>query len=108
EELGKLEDLSEEDRSQLFEMIGLAALKCFLLKVDPKKRMLFDPAASIDINGHTGPFIQYTYARIRSLLSKAGVSDQVTIVIEEKIDLLPEERTVIKLLQQLPAVLHAS
>jgi arginyl-tRNA synthetase len=52
-------------------MIGLAALKYFLLKVDPKKRMLFDPAASIDLQGHTGPFIQYTYARIMSLLRKA-------------------------------------
>ena len=70
EQLSKLDEFSEEERTALFEMIGLAALKYYLLKVDPKKRMLFDPAASIDLQGHTGPFIQYTYARIRSLLRK--------------------------------------
>ncbi len=70
-ELGKMEDLSEQEKHDLFETIGLAALKYFLLKVDPKKRMLFDPQDSIDLNGNTGPFIQYTHARIRSLLRKA-------------------------------------
>jgi arginyl-tRNA synthetase len=89
-------------------MIGLAALKYFLLKVDPKKRMLFDPAASIDLQGHTGPFIQYTYARIKSLLRKAG--DKGTWAPEHmgSWTLLPEERTVIKLLHQFPAVLDES
>ncbi|MBL0035962.1 MAG: arginine--tRNA ligase [Flavobacteriales bacterium] len=67
EQLSKLDDFSEKEKKDLYEMIGLAALKYYLLKVDPKKRMLFDPAASIDLQGHTGPFIQYTYARIRSL-----------------------------------------
>lgn len=70
-ELGKLDGLSEEEQMQLFTMLGLGALKYFILKVDPKKRMLFNPADSIDFNGHTGPFIQYTYARIQSLQRKA-------------------------------------
>jgi len=103
-ELGKLDDFNTEEKNALFEMIGLAALKYFLLKVDPKKRMLFDPAASIDMQGHTGPFIQYTYARIRSLLRKAGEGAPSAPVIHHT--LLPEERVVVKLLHQFPAVLH--
>jgi arginyl-tRNA synthetase len=71
-ELGKLEDYSKEEKEDIFRMIGLGALKYFILKVDPKKNMLFDPAESIDFNGNTGPFIQYTYARINSLIRKAG------------------------------------
>jgi len=109
EQLSKLDDFSEPEKAALFEMIGLAALKYYLLKVDPKKRMLFDPAASIDLQGHTGPFIQYTYARIRSLLRKAegasmpDASDEQRTTATEP--LLPEERAVIKLLHQLPVVL---
>ncbi len=72
QELGKLETLSEDDKEASYETVGLGALKYFMLKVDPKKKMLFNPAESIDFNGNTGPFIQYTYARIQSLLSKAG------------------------------------
>lgn len=72
QELGKLESLSEEDKEASYETVGLGALKYFMLKVDPKKKMLFNPAESIDFNGNTGPFIQYTYARIQSLLSKAA------------------------------------
>ncbi|QBJ88748.1 arginine--tRNA ligase [Chryseobacterium gleum] len=72
QELGKLETLSEEEKEASYEAVGLGALKYFMLKVDPKKKMLFNPAESIDFNGNTGPFIQYTYARIQSLLSKAG------------------------------------
>ncbi|SEH27754.1 arginine--tRNA ligase [Chryseobacterium culicis] len=72
QELGKLESLSEKDKEASYETVGLGALKYFMLKVDPKKKMLFNPAESIDFNGNTGPFIQYTYARIQSLLSKAG------------------------------------
>lgn len=117
EELSKLDDFSEEEKSALYEQIGLAALKYYLLKVDPKKRMLFDPKASIDLQGHTGPFIQYTYARIRSLLRKAELSGAGSQLSGEKASaagqlttdnyqLLPEERTVIKLLHQFPAVLH--
>lgn len=74
QELGKLETLSEEDKEKSYETVGLGALKYFILKVDPKKKMMFNPAESIDFNGNTGPFIQYTYARIQSLLAKADYS----------------------------------
>ncbi|KAB1230232.1 arginine--tRNA ligase [Chryseobacterium viscerum] len=82
QELGKLESLSEEDKETSYETVGLGALKYFMLKVDPKKKMLFNPAESIDFNGNTGPFIQYTYARIQSLLSKAGTLNAETADIE--------------------------
>lgn len=72
EESGKLADLSDEEKDALYHMIGLGALKYFIIKVDPKKTMLFNPKESIDFNGNTGPFIQYTHARIRSILRKAG------------------------------------
>jgi arginyl-tRNA synthetase len=101
-ELSKLDEFGEQERSDLYEMIGLAALKYYLLKVDPKKRMLFDPAASIDLQGHTGPFIQYTYARIQSLLRKAGTVDHISY---PKL-LLAEERAVLKLLHHFPMVLN--
>ncbi|WP_304343455.1 arginine--tRNA ligase [Chryseobacterium koreense] len=71
-ELGKLETLSEVEKEKSYETVGLGALKYFMLKVDPKKKMLFNPKESIDFNGNTGPFIQYTYARIQSLLAKAN------------------------------------
>ena len=71
EESGKLEGLEEEQKEELYRMIGLGALKYFILKVDPKKKMLFNPKESIDFNGNTGPFIQYTHARIKSILRKA-------------------------------------
>ena len=73
EESGKLADISEAERDQLYHIIGLGALKYFIIKVDPKKTMLFNPKESIDFNGNTGPFIQYTHARIRSILRKATV-----------------------------------
>lgn len=82
QELGKLENLSEEDKEASYETVGLGALKYFMLKVDPKKKMLFNPAESIDFNGNTGPFIQYTYARIQSLLSKADTLQTETADIE--------------------------
>jgi arginyl-tRNA synthetase len=72
EELGKLDNLSKSEVEEVTRMIGLGALKYFILKVDPKKNMLFDPKESIDFNGNTGPFIQYTHARIRSILRKAA------------------------------------
>ena len=106
EQLSKLDGMSQAEKAALFEAIGLAALKYFLLKVDPKKRMLFDPAASIDLQGHTGPFIQYTYARIRSLLRKA---DSMATWSHDHMGtwaLLPEERAVLKLMHQFPAVLN--
>jgi arginyl-tRNA synthetase len=78
-ELGKIEEMSDQDIKELSEMVGLGALKFFLLKVDPKKRMMFDPNESIQLQGHTGPFIQYTHARIKAILRKAesmGISVQ--------------------------------
>lgn len=82
EELGKVNGFSESEKEELYRMIGLGALKYFLLKVEPKKRLLFDPAESIDFQGNTGPFIQYTYARIQSVLSKSGVQNPVFETIE--------------------------
>ncbi len=72
EELGKLDSYSEVEKNELFKTIGLGALKYFILKVDPKKRILFDPKLSVDFQGNTGPFIQYTYARIQSIIRKAN------------------------------------
>ncbi len=72
EELGKLDGYSEEDKTRLYKIIGLGALKYYILKVDPKKRILFDPKESVDFAGNTGPFIQYTYARIQSIIRKAN------------------------------------
>jgi arginyl-tRNA synthetase len=74
EESGKLADMTEEEKDRLYHMIGLGALKYFIIKVDPKKTMLFNPKESIDFNGNTGPFIQYTHARICSILRKATVA----------------------------------
>lgn len=72
QELGKLEGQTEEEKEKSYEIVGMGALKYYMLKVDPKKKMLFNPAESIDFNGNTGPFIQYTFARIQSLLTKVG------------------------------------
>jgi arginyl-tRNA synthetase len=71
QELGKMEGLTEEEKEKSYETVGLGALKYYILKIDPKKKILFNPAESIDFNGNTGPFIQYTYARIQSLLNRA-------------------------------------
>lgn len=91
------------DAEELYRMIGMAALKYFILKVDPKKKMLFNPQESIDINGHTGPFIQYTHARIKSLLRRAG--DWKLEVRSWKLEILPKEKELLKLIHQFPAVL---
>ncbi|WP_133574549.1 arginine--tRNA ligase [Pedobacter metabolipauper] len=83
EALGKVDHFSDEEKNTLYYNIGLGALKYFLLKVEPKKRLLFDPSESIDFQGNTGPFIQYTHARVKSLLNKAGyVSEPVTAPVE--------------------------
>jgi arginyl-tRNA synthetase len=103
EELGKLEGYNQADKEELYKTIGLGALKYYILKVDPKKRILFDPAASIDFNGNTGPFIQYTYARIQSILRKANF-DYGTCV--EDITLQEKEKTVIKQLALYPDVIQ--
>ncbi|WP_395626785.1 arginine--tRNA ligase [Daejeonella sp.] len=78
EELGKVEGFTEEEKKDLYNMIGMGALKFFLLKVEPKKRLLFDPNESIDFQGHTGPFIQYTHARICSILAKADYKNKIS------------------------------
>jgi len=98
--LGKLEEITEAEAKRLFEMIGVGALKFFLLKVDPKKRMLFDPNESIQLQGFTGPFIQYTHARIRAIIRKAdtmGIKADAASIITVK-DLQPAEREVIQVL----------
>ena len=99
-ELGKLEDTTAEEAHRLFETIGIGALKFFLMKVDPKKRMLFDPNESIQLQGFTGPFIQYTHARIKAILRKAeSMSVKVDPSIVKNVDSLePAEREVIQVL----------
>ncbi|MBC7556489.1 MAG: arginine--tRNA ligase [Chryseobacterium sp.] len=91
EELGKLEHLSTEEKEISYKKVGLSALKYFMLKIDPKKKMLFNPAESIDFNGNTGPFIQYTYARIFSLLNKAGYNENTDISPEIEINSFEKE-----------------
>jgi arginyl-tRNA synthetase len=106
EELGKVDGLTSEEQSALYKTLGHGALKYFILKVDPKKRMVFNPEESIDFNGNTGPFLQYTHARIQSILRKAGQGsswDWSTVTLETK------EREVIKLLAKFPGVIeHAA
>ncbi len=107
QELGKLDGVSEEEAAAISEMVGLGALKYFILKVDPKKTMLFDPRESIDFNGNTGPFIQYTHARIRSILRKAEESG-ITTEGYAKAELLPEEIELIKALSEYPATVRVA
>lgn len=104
EESGKLEDASEEEKDRLYSMIGLGALKYFILKVDPRKKMLFNPKESIDFNGNTGPFIQYTHARIRSILRKAdekGIPHNPSC-IDLSLELSAKEVRLVKLLNTYP------
>jgi len=105
DELGKLENLTEEEKEKIIRIIGLGALKYFILKVDPKKNMVFDPKESIDFNGNTGPFIQYTYARIHSVLKKAeeaGTEMNKLKISSEKIG--AKEKELIKLIYDFPAL----
>jgi arginyl-tRNA synthetase len=112
--LGKVDTFPEEEAKELFRIIGLGALKYFILKVDPKKNMLFDPKESIDFNGNTGPFIQYTYARIRSLLRRSEelIGDQNSLPNYKSADetllipLLPIEKEILKLLSQFPSLIQ--
>jgi arginyl-tRNA synthetase len=101
QERGHLEGMSTEDRAHLFHQIGLGGLKYYLLKVDPKKRMMFNPEESIELNGNTGPFIQYTHARIQSLLTKAG-----EVGTWENAEINSEERELIKQLNLFPEVIE--
>ena len=103
-ELGKLDGMDEQQQDRLFHMIGLGALKYFIIKVDPKKTMLFDPKESIDFNGNTGPFIQYTHARICSILRKAdaqGIAFSADS-LEGKTEYSPVETRIIKILSAFP------
>lgn len=101
-DLGKVEALEEAEKEELFSTIGLGALKYYILKVDPKKSILFDPEDSVDFNGNTGPFIQYAHARIQSILRKAGVGEAKKI--EGDIAITPEDVELLKLLYQFPTI----
>ena len=103
QELGKLEGYSEEEKESLYKTIGLGALKYYILKVDPRKRILFDPKESVDFQGNTGPFIQYTYARIQSILRKAtfDFSKEIT-----DLELHPKEKELIKIIENYPEVIQ--
>nr|WP_294870303.1 arginine--tRNA ligase [uncultured Pedobacter sp.] len=105
EVLGKVNNFSEEEKEALYNQIGLGALKYFLLKVEPKKRLLFDPSESIDFQGNTGPFIQYTHARIKSLLSKGGYSTEVNA---PEVAITATELEMIMLLSKYPSEISAA
>lgn len=102
EELGKLEGYSDQDKQRLYKTIGLGALKYYMLKVDPKKQMMFNPEESVDFNGNTGPFIQYTYARIQSILRKADFDYNAPV----KVALHEKEKELLKQLAQFPVVVQ--
>ncbi|WP_299384804.1 arginine--tRNA ligase [uncultured Lacinutrix sp.] len=112
EELGKLDGYTEQEKLELYSTIGLGALKYYILKVDPKKRILFDPKESIDFQGNTGPFIQYTYARIQSILRKAEATlknDNITLsTINADYALEDKEKAVLKHLQLFPEVIQSA
>ena len=108
DELGKLDGCTAQEADAIASMVGLGALKYFILKVDPKKTMLFDPRESIDFNGNTGPFIQYTHARIRSILRKAEEAGIDFRTQDEAAALLPEEIELIKALTEYPATVQAA
>jgi len=101
EESGKLDGIADEEKERLYHMIGLGALKYFILKVDPKKKMLFNPKESIDFNGNTGPFIQYTHARICSILRKAA-EQNLTAALNPAVELSPKEVRLVKILGAYP------
>ncbi len=107
EELGKLEEYSQAEKQELYKMVGLGALKYYILKVDPKKRILFNPEESVDFQGNTGPFIQYTYARIQSILRKAN-DTQVdwSSAVDTSFELHPKEKELIKQLQLFPETIQ--
>lgn len=102
-ERGHLDGMSESDKEHLFELIGMGGLKYYLLKVDPKKRMMFNPEESIELNGNTGPFIQYAHARIKSLLAKSGIAE---LNSSNCTSLQAEEKEIIKLLTEFPVIIE--
>ena len=101
-ELGKIDHMDEAEQDELFRTLSLGALKYFIIKVDPKKTMLFDPKESIDFNGNTGPFIQYTHARIKSILRKAAEKGLELCAVPSEVELSPKEIRLIKLLDMYP------
>jgi arginyl-tRNA synthetase len=106
QELGKLDDYSDEEKEGIYRIIALGALKYFILKVDPKKKMLFNPEESVDFNGNTGPFIQYTYARIQSVLRKAAAAgipypEQLT-----EASMNDKELILVKILIEFPSIVQ--
>jgi arginyl-tRNA synthetase len=103
EDLGKLDSYSPEEKSKLYKTIGLGALKYYILKVDPKKRILFDPEESVDFAGNTGPFIQYTYARIQSIIRKANFDFNVTSSV---VEMHEKEKELVKHLELFPEVIQ--
>ncbi len=103
-ELGKLEGYSEEEKQSLYKTIGLGALKYYILKVDPQKRILFNPEESVEFQGNTGPFIQYTYARIQSILRKAKTLDVRSTITTTSLE--PKEKELLKLIQEYPATVQ--
>ena len=105
EELGKLDGMSNDEKETLFHTIGMGALKYYILKVAPKKRILFDPKASVDFSGDTGPFIQYTHARIQSILRKSGT---ITVAFDNATSLHEKEKAVLKVLGQFPSTVAAA
>ena len=105
EELGKLEGYSDEEKARLYKIIGMGALKYYILKVDPKKRILFNPEESVDFAGNTGPFIQYTYARIQSILRKADFELKFD---SNKIALHPKEKELLKQLEIFPETIQVA
>lgn len=106
EELGKLDGYSDEDKERLYKIIGLGALKYYILKVDPKKRILFDPKESVDFAGNTGPFIQYTYARIQSILRKADADFATHTFTVSDLALEEKEKELIKQVALFPEVIE--
>ena len=104
-ELGKIEEFTTSEKKELNSTIGLGALKYFILKVDPKKRILFDPNESIDFNGNTGPFIQYAYARIQSLIMKSKFS---LTKINLDFEITQKEKNILKQLTQFPVAIKAA
>lgn len=105
EDLGKLDGYSEEEKASLYKTIGLGALKYYMLKVDPKKQMMFNPEESVDFNGNTGPFIQYTYARIQSILRKATFEYSKDVTLSE---LHEKEKELIKQIQLFPEIIQSA
>lgn len=108
EELGKLEGYSAIEKQELYRIIGLGALKYYILKVDPKKRILFDPEESVEFQGNTGPFIQYTYARIQSILRKADFDYATTVKINGSEELHEKEKELLKQIQLFPGVVTSA